>query len=238
MTGTPRFSEQPSRSAALWRALEAIALAVAVGAAVVAVWPRAPQTILERVVADRALGAIAANSTGDSIVPALQTPISVIVRARVPGEDSLIAVVVGGNIFSATRRAPLVAFRVPGQLDDVPGSMTSAMSGNDLATGAPSFAAMGGVVDTARYPQLFGLVMLGSERLALLQLRPGDGSPRLYRAGDRASGYRVLRIESSRAQLSGPRGVEWVSLAPAAPNPATSVPPDTIPMTSPLTSPR
>jgi hypothetical protein len=55
-------------------------------------------------------------------------------------------------------------------------------------------------------PALFGTMISPDGAQALLHLDPTSAEPRLYRVGDRAGRYRVLRIDEREVTLNGPRG--------------------------------
>lgn len=123
-----------------------------------------------------------------------------------PG-DSLVALVVNGNVFSATRRAPRVRFVVPGQST----GDYSPMSGVAI----PDSAMMGGPAVDA-LPRLTAIVAMNGERRALLQLTASDGAPRLYRINDVHAGYRIVRIESDHVVLASRAGTRTLRLAQRA----------------------
>ena len=120
-----------------------------------------------------------------------------------PGENAAIEVVVNGNVFSATRHAPLTEFVVPGQsgLEVVP-----------MMTAMPVTGAMPSEGDVL--PRLSAIVAMNGERLALLQFVASDGAPRLYRINDVHAGYRVVRIDSTRVVLAGRAGTRVLRLSP------------------------
>lgn len=122
-----------------------------------------------------------------------------------PGMDSLISIVVNGNVFSATRRAPTVRFVVPGQtaLDMAPmtASMSPAASGDGEGNGLPRLSA---------------IVAMDGERRALLQFVVSDGAPRLYRVNDVHSGYRIVRIDSNAVVVASRAGTRTLRLSQRA----------------------
>ncbi len=134
--------------------------------------------------------------------------------------DSQVGQVVAGNIFSATRRAPTTAFVMPGQraaaeVAAMAGVMAGVMDGN---AGADSAEVL---------PRLTGIVSVGGERRALLQL-VADVAPRLYRVGETDAGYRIVSIETDRVVLSGRRGARTVHLAPKSAPPVSPSVPDSL----------
>ena len=143
--------------------------------------------------------------------------------------DSLLATIVRGDVFSATRQAPRSRFVVPGQPDP---SDAAAMAGTAMAGTAMAGTAMAGtakagtatssgdaaVADTSgdAMPRVFGIITMSGERRALLQLAPSDAVPRLYRAGDAHAGYRVVRVEADRVILSSSTGSRTLRLSSRA----------------------
>ncbi len=137
----------------------------------------------------------------DAIAP--DTPESVL---RIASADSLVAAVVDGNVFSATRRAPRSRFVVPGR---EPVGNSPVMLGTMEPAAGDSAAA-----EPDEYPRLSGIVGASGERRALLQLRAADGAPRLYRVGEVHAGYRVVRIDTTLVVLSSRTGMRTVRLLP------------------------
>ncbi len=121
------------------------------------------------------------------------------------GQDSLVGLVVNGNVFSATRRAPVTRFVVPGQ---------TAMDANPTMPGIPPAGAE--VSEEDAMPRLSAIVALNGERLALLQFAASDGAPRLYRVNDMRAGYRVVRIETDRVVLASRAGTRTLRLSQRA----------------------
>lgn len=119
--------------------------------------------------------------------------------------DSLIAVAVNGNVFSATRRAPTSRFVVPGSVDAAPASPM--VPSSDSLAGATTMSA-----EDASLPRLSGIVSIGGERRALLQLSAADGHASLYRVGDVHAGYRIVRIDADRVILSHASGTRTLRL--------------------------
>ena len=122
-----------------------------------------------------------------------------------PGMDSLIAVVVNGNVFSATRRAPTVRFAVPGQTAADIAPMTASMS-----PAAPGDSEGNGL------PRLSAIVAMNGERRALLQFVASDGAPRLYRVNDVHRGYRIVRIDSNAVVVASRAGTRTLRLSQRA----------------------
>ena len=133
--------------------------------------------------------------------------------------DSLLATIVRGDVFSATRQAPRSRFVVPGQPDP---SDAAAMAGTAMAgtamSGTATSSGDAAVADTSgdAMPRVFGIITMSGERRALLQLAPSDAVPRLYRAGDAHAGYRVVRVEADRVILSSSTGSRTLRLSSRA----------------------
>ena len=121
------------------------------------------------------------------------------------GQDSLVERVVHGNVFSATRRAPVTRFVVPGQ---------AAMDVTPTMPGMTPAGADVGEADT--FPRLSAIVALNGERWALLQFAASDGAPRLYRMNDVRAGSRVVRIEPDRVVLASRAGTRTLRLSQRA----------------------
>jgi hypothetical protein len=188
----------PSAQRRLLRVLDVTSLGLLLGAVALWFWP----VSLPRAAAAPLGGAPGAPTTvQDVVAPGTTASVSPIAAT-----DSLVAAVVDGNVFSATRRAPRSRFVVPGQQ---PASNSSVMLGTmepavgDSATG-----------ETEAYPRLSGIVAVSGERRALLQLRAADGAPRLYRVGEVHAGYRVVRIDTTLVVLSSRTGTRTVRLSP------------------------
>ncbi len=119
------------------------------------------------------------------------------------GQDSLVGLVVNGNVFSSTRRAPVTRFVVPGQ---------TAMDITPMMPGMPP----ADVGEEDALPRLSAIVALDGERRALLQFAASDGAPRLYRVNDERAGYRVVRIETDRVVLASRAGTRTLRLSQRA----------------------
>ena len=121
--------------------------------------------------------------------------------AQMPTRDTMISAVIRGNVFSATRRAPMVAFAAPGR---------------DLVTGTsvPGVPSPGtNTIDVSELPRLSGIVVVSGERRALLQLSDSDGVPRLYRVGDARAGFRVVSVGADFVVLSSSSGSRTLRLS-------------------------
>jgi hypothetical protein len=182
----------------LMRVLDVATIALLLGAATLWFWP----VSVPGGSSDPMVGAPVPPTTGYDSSGAGTTTLA----SNGAPTDSLVAVVVGGNVFSATRRAPRSRFVLPGQ---EPAGNTNVMLGTmepavgDSATG-----------ETEAYPRLSGIVGASGERRALLQLRAADGAPRLYRVGEVHAGYRVVRIDTTLVVLSSRTGTRTVRLSP------------------------
>ncbi len=125
--------------------------------------------------------------------------------------DSLIATIVNGNMFSATRRAPTTRFVVPGSGASV---VSEAPMGAAVVpmTGADSSGQAGQSAEAESMPRLSGIVALNGEWRALLQLSSADGGATLYRVGDEHAGYRIARILADRVELRSAAGTRTLYL--------------------------
>jgi hypothetical protein len=180
----------------LLRVLDVASVGLLLGAATLWLWPvslpsGSPVRMESGLAAER-----------DSLAPGVMAGMS----SGLAATDSLLATVVSGNVFSATRRAPRTRFVVPGQEAAAPANV---MAGTMEPTAGDSLA--GG---TEVYPRLSGIVGASGERRALLQLNAADGAPRLYRVGDVHAGYRVVRIDPASVVLSSRTGTRTVRLSP------------------------
>lgn len=114
--------------------------------------------------------------------------------------------IVNTNLFSATRRAPRVAFVAPGLFD-----------ANAPADGAgiAMDAGVNGAVDSPE-PVLEGIVIRDGQSRALLRLaNAGDdasAAPRLLAPGERLGAYRVRSIGSDHVVLTSAGGVRTLRL--------------------------
>ena len=119
--------------------------------------------------------------------------------------DSLIAVIVNGNVFSATRRAPRTRFLPPNE---------QAM----VAESPPAYGAST-IADPSRdsLPALSGIVAVDGERRALLQMVASDEAPRLYRVNETHAGYRVVQIGPDMVVLASRAGTRTLRLSRSAP---------------------
>ena len=118
---------------------------------------------------------------------------------RPHSQRSLVSAVIRGNIFSATRHAPTVPFSAPGR--EVSMSTTVA---------AP---AQGVAADSSAWPRLSGIVVVGGERRALLQVVESDGVPQLYRVGDAHAGFLIVRVGADAVVLSSKSGTRTLRLS-------------------------
>jgi hypothetical protein len=141
-----------------------------------------------------ALGGVPATpvpSDGKPVLPRLDPPDSTLAEALVLA-----------NAFSARRAPPTTRYAPPeGSLDSSGGMLADPLGGDTTA-----------VSDAA--PLLLGTVVGTRGRMALLQLDPFAGAPRLYAEGERDGGYRILSIAPRAVVLAGPRGRLTLRLDP------------------------
>jgi hypothetical protein len=111
--------------------------------------------------------------------------------------------VIRSNIFSPRRAAPAQRY----SLGD-PASEPDAMVDEGVAVSAdpamPDSAGASTVSDAV--PHLYGTMLGSTESTALLRLDARVSEPKLFRAGDRAGGYRVVEIADRSVTLMGPSG--------------------------------
>lgn len=119
---------------------------------------------------------------------------------RPPPGDAVSREIIGGNIFSTTRRPPATRYRPIGPAE-----------GESLAEG--------GTESGEGAPRLYGIVPAANGAAALLRLDRAVGGARLYREGERGGSYRVESIGERSVVLSGPAGRVELRL-PAAPETA------------------
>ncbi|MCC6241340.1 MAG: hypothetical protein IT353_00785 [Gemmatimonadaceae bacterium] len=186
-------SPSPRASAAVaWPVVwDRVTMALVLASAAILVWP-APRATLPARTVDPASRDSASQEAVRTVPP---SPMAVV--------DSLVAIAIRGNVFSATREAPRVAFVMPGQ--------TLAMQMTDAGV-ADSVLALG-TVERDSFPRLSGIVSTAGERRALMQLNAREGAPHLYRVGEGASGFRVLRIGADAVVLTSRAGTRTLRLA-------------------------
>jgi hypothetical protein len=130
-----------------------------------------------------------------------------------PDGDSTVALIISNNIFSITRRPPATRFQLPQSdaevevtpsafADPTAGAMPMAMP-MDVSAGA----------STENVPALFGTMRADGRAMALLRLDASQRTPQVYGEGDRAGGFRVVRIDTDAVVLSGPSGPVTLRLA-------------------------
>jgi hypothetical protein len=187
------------RALPLGRAVDVLSVVCVLLAAVLWLWPASSDVRAEPANAN-------ANANASTIANAMPVAMAVAPPLRAPGlmsaADSLVAAVVAGNVFSASRRAPTTRFMPPG-------SITSDAPTSNAALLAPTPT---GVADADALPRLTGIITLNGERQALVQLTAGDGVPRLYRAGDSHAGYRIERIGADFVVLTLRTGTRTLRL--------------------------
>lgn len=130
----------------------------------------------------------------DQIAPAgLDAPSSQPARASDP---AITQSIVTSNIFSAARKPPRSRYN-PFEPDPI---------APELSLGTGSMVDTGVVSNEDAVPSLFGIMSSPAGANALMRLDPGVPEAVLYREGDRAGQYRVVKINSQSVVLSGPRG--------------------------------
>lgn len=117
--------------------------------------------------------------------------------------DSMASAIVAGNMFSHRRRPPSARYR--------PVSSTSPMDvGDEMAGGfpveTPPMNEPVSVVASDDVPKLFGTMLSADGASALLRLDRRVAAPQLFREGDRAGGYRVVKISERAVTLAGTTG--------------------------------
>jgi len=105
--------------------------------------------------------------------------------------------IVNANIFHASRQAPASRYVPPDQQGEAGmvamEDSTMMMDGDDAGDGEA-------------VPALFGTVIGPDGDRALLRLDYSRSEPSLYAVGERAGGYRVVRISERQVELAGPGG--------------------------------
>ena len=191
---TTRPTRPAPRRARSPRWLDGLSAVCAVGALVLLVLPSV------------SLVGLNAQREADGALPVTPAPTATLPTTTslpVAGADSVMRVVVNGNVFSSTRRAPVTRFVVPGSLTpDAPA--TAAMPSN------------AGSNEDDALPRLSGIIAMNGERRALLQFATQDGAPRLYRVNDVHAGYRVVRIDMDRVILASATGTRTLRLSSRA----------------------
>jgi hypothetical protein len=124
----------------------------------------------------------------------------------------LITLIVNGNVFSATRKAPVTRFLPPNE-----------RAANERAAAvdaSPDYGAMKAApVTDDSLPALSGIVAINGERQALLQMTAADEAPKLYRINESHGGYRVVQIGPDMVILASRSGTRTLRLARSAPPP-------------------
>lgn len=188
-----------TRSARALRWVDVLSASVLVLALGLLGWPLVrPTTVMPKTGIAGDDAAAAARASARASAPASTPATSSVPVVDMARADSLAQRAVAANVFSASRRAPVSRFVMPGQ----PSSVSPTMVPSMLPDSTADAATLTGEV----FPRLTGIVVMNGERLALLQLSANDGSPRLYRAGEQHGRVRVVRIEATHVLLSGPAG--------------------------------
>jgi hypothetical protein len=111
--------------------------------------------------------------------------------------------VVRSNIFSSRRAAPAQRYSL-GDLVSEPDALVDAGIAVSADPAMSDSTAASTVSDAV--PHLYGTMLGSAESTALLRLDARVSEPRLFRAGDRAGGYRVVEIADRSVTLMGPSG--------------------------------
>jgi hypothetical protein len=124
------------------------------------------------------------------IAPELQSaPTKQTIAAQPAVADAIIA----SNIFSSSRKPPRSRYNPfepePTPVETIP----------DVGAAEP-------VPDEDAVPRLFGIVIGPRGAEALLRLDRTIPDAQLYKEGDRAGVYRVVKVEAQSVTLTGPRG--------------------------------
>ena len=182
------------------RVLDVFAAVCATVAVLLLVWPTPTG-----VVATAAAREPVRSPKSASVPPAAAAPPVLAEEAASRESDSLIAVIVNGNVFSATRKAPRARFLPPGERPAVAetpagyGALPPAVASNDSL------------------PMLSGIVAINGERQALLQMTAADEAPKLYRINESHAGYRVVQIGPDLVVLASRAGTRTLRLSHLAP---------------------
>ena len=196
MTAKPSSSVPRVRST---RVLDIFAAACAIVAVLLLMWPTPSGVVPTAAAREPARSAVPSAPPLPADVPAPATG-----AARSDG-DSLIAVIVNGNVFSSTRRAPRTRFVPPNERSTVVES-------------PPSYgASTPEVASDDSLPRLSGIVAINGERRALLQMVAADESPKLYRINESHAGYRVVQIGPDMVVLASRAGTRTLRLSHRAP---------------------
>jgi len=197
MTMRPSSSTLRVRST---RVLDIFAAVCATVAVLLLVWPTPTG-----VVPSAAAREPGRSPTSASTARVAADPPALVPEAPGNESDSLIAVIVNGNVFSATRKAPRVRFLPPGE--------RAAVVEAPPGYGMPSPA----VASNDSLPMLSGIVAINGERQALLQMTAADESPKLYRINESHAGYRVVQIGPDMVVLASRAGTRTLRLSHRAP---------------------
>lgn len=126
----------------------------------------------------------AGHRTAASVSAQTQSP-----AAAAPDRSDASAIV-SGNIFSATRAAPVARY-------------TPAGSGNEAMAEPPALTEF---VPPVVPPRVYGTMSGPAGATALIQSDSAGSSGRLYREGERVGQFRIERILGSSVILRGPSG--------------------------------
>jgi len=194
MTTKPASSTLRVRSA---RVLDIFAAVCATVALLLLLWPTPSGVVPSAAAREPTRSSASASISADP--PALMPD------AASSEHDSLIAVIVNGNVFSATRTAPRTRFMPPAE--------------RAVAIESPAGynAAPLEIASSDSMPMLSGIVAINGERQALLQLTAADESPKLYRVGESHAGYRIVQIGADHVVLASRAGTRTLRLSHRAP---------------------
>jgi hypothetical protein len=193
--------------------------------------PRAADALLALAAALAAAGAALALWRPDPRVPDMPNavppaPPAAVAPVAPVADAALEEAVARTNVFSASRTPPRVRY-VPPEAGSEAGEVgMSPGAGLAPDVAAPPASPRG--PDDA--PQFYGTVIGPGGARALLRLDDRVPGAQLYAAGERAGGWRVVRVEADRVVLAGGGGRVTLRLPrPGRPRAADSIPPDSTP---------
>ena len=196
MTAKPVSSVRRVRSA---RVLDVFAAACTIVAVLLFVWPTPSGDV------PSAAAREPTKSPASATVPPIAAESPALNADASSESDSLIAVIVNGNVFSSTRRAPRTRF--------LPPTERALVAESPPAYGASRIADP----SSDSLPALSGIVAVNGERRALLQMVAADEAPRLYRVNETHAGYRVMQIGPDMVVLASRAGTRTLRLSRSAP---------------------
>ena len=128
---------------------------------------------------------------------------------RPAGTDRAVEAIVAGNLFAPSRRPPSVRYRPPASVND------TGVAGESVVADIDRVAMAETVSPGEPVPALYGTMIGAGGATALMRLDSRVATPQLYREGDRAGGYRVVRISEQAVVLAGPSGSITLRLTPS-----------------------